>query len=169
MNENDKTKQTPLTNQNGKNEITKRFNNRANRSGQTFERHVYEALRQSDFFEIRGIKHVIDGQRQFIHSKPIGETIYGTTYHPDFVVFGLPKYLTGLIIEVRYQGIGGSVDQKFPFLISTIKKNKQYHAVIGYCGEGASKKSVEWAKTQQGSNLIGVCELNKVIDAILKW
>jgi DNA adenine methylase len=88
-------------------------------------------------------------------------SIYKTTVKMDFLV----KYKTGTIgIEVKSQKVGGSVDEKLPYVFHNAKDYyKTTYSVIVLKGNGFRNGAIEWLKEQAStmSNLY-VCDISEL-------
>ena len=73
--------------------------------------------------------------------------LYALAWKVDFFLWHPQKHANGLIIESRYQGIGGSVDEKYPFLIGSLKQ-QPCDSLLLILGTGARPKAVEWCRKQ---------------------
>lgn len=73
--------------------------------------------------------------------------IYGTTSRSEFIVISESSFA---VIECRWQSVGGSVDEKWPYLILNAEKlilDKICNVVvILYGGGGARPESILWSK-----------------------
>ena len=93
----------------------------------------------------------------------IGRTIYHTDLRVDFVVHNLPEYPRGLVIESKWQDVGGSIDEKFPYLVYNILACEMPTIVIAH-GGGCRPGAVEWLRNQcDGEILIAVLGLEEFI------
>jgi hypothetical protein len=84
------------------------------------------------------------------------KSIYGTNVKGDFVIFHPQKYPNCLVIESKWQQSGGSVDEKYPFLVINIKEKFPFDAIIIIDGGGQKKGAIEWVKNQIGGRLLNV-------------
>lgn len=66
-----------------------------------------------------------------------------------------------LIIESKWQQSGGSVDEKYPYLVQNIKKQGIYDTIIIIDGDGYKKEALKWLNDQVGSNLIEVFSMSE--------
>jgi len=90
--------------------------------------------------------------------------IYGEDSKPDLFVQGIPGYEQGLIIEVKYQSVGGSVDEKYPSLIENIKTKYPYPTVIVIDGNGYRAGALSWLKMHiDGKKLINIFDINEFL------
>ena len=78
----------------------------------------------------------------------------------DIFCQGIPRFRNGLIVESKWQDIGGSAYQKLPYTILNIKERYPFETVLiidgQYMNKGIGKKAVEWAKSQVEGKLIAV-------------
>ena len=115
-------------------------------TGQEAEDTIFDMLRRRN----------LDVKRQ----AHIGESIYGHPMACDFLIKGLEEYPKGLIIESKWQASGGSVDEKFPYLVENIMKRFPCPAIIILAGGGAKAGAVKWLRAQvDGQKLVGVMTL----------
>jgi hypothetical protein len=75
------------------------------------------------------------GGKQYMKQLPVGNTIYDTERECDFFVINRDKSPEDLIIECKWQQSAGSVDEKYPYLISNVVKTGT-PAVILLDGDG---------------------------------
>ena len=78
-----------------------------------------------------------------IYSKP--ETIHYTKC--DFLIYHPDKFPKGLILEAKYQKVGGSVDEKLPYLVESIKKYA-CDCIVVIEGEGFRVGAIPWLKSK---------------------
>lgn len=101
---------------------------RANQSGRSLEKMVEGLLLGHSYGKVskREIqKHIIAGEPVFTTQYLIGQTIYNTDLKIDFFVYHPSKFPDGLIIECKWQQAGGSVDEKYPYLVANLLKTKR--------------------------------------------
>lgn len=146
-------------------EIRKIENKRANTAGQIYEEMIQNLLFKLGFIKIDKLNQRVSGHKQFFYNRVFGKTIYGGDRRPDFVIWGIPEYPDGLVVEIRYQGVGGTADHKYPYLYLTITESNKNSSVIVIAGNGASKRSSGWIKSKVGGFLVGVFEF----DEFNKW
>lgn len=82
---------------------------------------------------------------QFAHSK--AKSLYGKSMRADFFCWHPVKWPNGLIIEAKYQAVGGSVDEKYPYTVLSLKQI-DFPSVIIFEGGGATRSAIEWAVSQ---------------------
>lgn len=108
---------------------------------QIIQKHNYLFISKKDFFNIYKTINKPCFTKQII----IGESIYNTKRTADFLIYHPQKHKKPIVIEVKWQQSKGSVDEKFPFLIENIKKNK-YKTIIIIDGNGYKKSALNWLK-----------------------
>lgn len=87
----------------------------------------------------------------------LGKDIYDTETRCDFLVYGVPGLESGLIIESKWQGSSGSVDQKFPFLVKNITEKYPHPTIVVIGGAGMRPGAIKWLREQvDGQKLIAV-------------
>ena len=68
------------------------------------------------------LKHCA-GKRVFIWRQQTLKSIYGIPWRIDFTVWDENLWARGLFIEAKSQSTSGSVDEKLPFVIASLKNN----------------------------------------------
>lgn len=74
--------------------------------------------------------------------------LYGKPLKVDFYVWHPSKHPRGLIIESKYQETPGSVDEKFPYTVGSLKQSG-IPAVLLIVGPGPKPEAVAWCQSQQ--------------------
>lgn len=102
------------------------------------------------------------GGRQYIKQLCVGNTIYDTPRTCDFFVVNEHVFPHGLIIECKWQQSGGSVDEKYPFLLFNIMKTGTPTVVL-LDGGGYKPAAMEWLRRQvnTGAALIAVWSMRE--------
>ena len=123
----------------------------ANNRGRQFENSVagiledagYELVRPSQDFFVRqsGTQPIYARQCQ------AGETLYGKVRRCDFILCHPEKRPTPLVIQCKWQALSGSVEEKYPFEVLSIRQNI-YPTIILLDGGGYSKGAEAWLKAQ---------------------
>ena len=89
--------------------------------------------------------------------KYVGLGIYRTPLYVDFAVAPSATLPRGLIVESKYQGAAGSVDEKYPYLVENIRTRFPMPCVIVLDGDGYKSGAAEWLRNQvDGVHLLGV-------------
>lgn len=148
---------------------------RANKFGQVLEINVEATLQKHGYFKV-GHNLPKKQQREYILNYTllpkryarqvyIGSGVYETDIYVDFYVIGVDAVPSGLIIECKWQQIGGSVDEKFPYLNLNIKDCYPAPAVVVIDGGGMKPGAIAWLKKQVHSNqnLLAVHTLSSFI------
>jgi len=86
-----------------------------------------------------------------------GQSIYDTKLYADFILTN-----KNIIIESKWQQAGGSVDEKFPFLVANLKQSK-FKSILIIDGGGQKKGAMLWLKDQVDDKLIGVFTISEFI------
>lgn len=102
------------------------------------------------------------GGKQYAKQVNVGATVYGSVRSADFLVINKDLFPDGLIIECKWQQSGGSVDEKYPFLVVNIMKTG-VPTVVLIDGGGYKKSALEWLKNQVDPQraLIGVYTMSE--------
>lgn len=80
-------------------------------------------------------------------------SIYGTPQTADFYLWHPQRFRDGAVIEVKYQAVSGSVDEKYPYTIACLKAiGLPVFLVLG--GGGAKPAAIEWCLAQACDQLV---------------
>jgi hypothetical protein len=77
-------------------------------------------------------------------------SLYGKVMRTDFYCWHPIKHPNGLLVEAKYQGANGSVDEKYPYLVLSLKQ-QAIPSVLVLEGGGATRKSIEWCLEQNSA------------------
>lgn len=122
----------------------------ANKTGRVAEGMIDSLLRQLGYIPLR---------QQFI-----GLGIYGTPVQADTLIKGVPSFPQGIIIESKWQASGGSVDEKYPYLVANIFYCYPCPVIILADGDGARPGAIRWLKSQiDGDHLFAVFTLKELV------
>lgn len=86
----------------------------------------------------------------------LGRNIYESNIFCDFILYHPQKFPNCLIIETKWQQTGGSVDEKYPFLIINIQEKYPHRTILLLDGGGYKKGAEVWLRNQVGGNLLEV-------------
>lgn len=96
-----------------------------------------------------------DGEKWFSRQYRglIGE--YGDAVSVDFLVCDPQKYQSGLAIEVKYQKVAGSVDEKYPYIMLNMKKwNSQgIKSALFFEGNGYRESALNWCQSHANEDI----------------
>ncbi len=135
---------------------------KANKTGNLLESFVEQSLIAKGYTEFWNHKtqvfsnrNVIGG-RQYAKQVYCGKTIYETDRKVDFLIINKELFPNDLIIECKWQQVGGSVDEKYPFLLFNIIKTS-IPTVILIDGNGYRAAALKFLKDEvsKTSALIG--------------
>jgi hypothetical protein len=73
------------------------------------------------------------------------QSIYDLDWRVDFYVWHAVKHPSGLIIEAKYQQGGGSVDEKYPFILGSLQR-QQAETMVLFLGQGMRRESIAWCR-----------------------
>jgi hypothetical protein len=97
----------------------------------------------------------------------ICDSIYGHPIRIDFLILNIPEFKNGLAIECKWQDVGGSVDEKFPYLVLNIQERFPCPVIIVIDGGGQKEGSIQWLKCQvDGKKLMKVLNLSEFISYV---
>ena len=139
--------------------MSKVHKNTANSTGGAFEKTIEDAIKRcgykstsaSDFFAGMG-----SGVPLYCHKLKYGSNIYESRTEYDFIVYHPQKHPNGLVIEVKWQQVPGTADEKFPFLVLNIQNKYPFKTVLILDGGGYRIGAEKWVRLQVGSNLLHV-------------
>ncbi len=132
----------------------------ANLTGNRLERFIEHTLIDCRFAKAADKKALVSAMHSF--SKPsyatqvnIGHTIYGTDLICDFLLYHPCKWPQGLVIEAKWQQVGGTVDEKYPYFVMNIWSS-EYQSILVLDGGGYRDGAERWLRSMQKHNLIHV-------------
>ena len=139
---------------------------RANKRGKWLENSVaelldeeYEKVSSQHFFALRSLKQPI-----YTRQCHIGKCIYGKNHTVDFILYHPIRWQDCLVIQCKWQAVGGSIDEKFPYAVMSIQLN-EFETIIVLDGSGYSKGAGDWLRGQAGKNklrhVLSYAELQK--------
>jgi hypothetical protein len=149
--------------------IKKQGGSTANDTGKVLENFVDNTLLRKGYEFIERNKFIVamNGLNQKLYTRQliIAETIYGTKWNVDFTLYNPDGTPISLIIECKWQQLGGSVDEKYPYLVHNIKEQSPYPAIILLDGESYKPEAKKWLKRQVDEKLLGVFNMGE----FTKW
>ena len=136
--------------------------NRANSAGKGCETQVASFLSQYGFQEIDGkeltdLKAMIKegyepvealslfGDAVFAQQVRGYQTIYGKPHSHDILGYSKKWFPEGLVIEVKWQSTGGSVDEKLPFVVLSLEEMPCTQSILIVDGGGMRQCALDWA------------------------
>jgi hypothetical protein len=135
---------------------------RANTSGNVLEKTVEGALLGHKYVQIASnlpkkqrLANLLNSTnlpKRYARQVHIGSGIYGTEIYVDFYIIGSPAITAGLIIECKWQQVGGSVDEKLPYVNLNIQNCYPAPAVVLIDGGGMKPGAISWLTQQVNSN-----------------
>lgn len=128
---------------------------RANQTGASLEDFIRRLLARSGYDYVR--PHLFQAARCleqpiFSAQYPAGADLYGKERKCDFILYHPARYPRALILESKWQQSSGSVDEKFPFLVLTIKESRLDTVVV--LGGGYSAGAERWLRRQTGKDCL---------------
>jgi len=92
----------------------------------------------------------------------IGQSIYNTPQYCDFILYHPQKWANNLVIEAKWQQVGGSVDEKYPYLVLNIQMKYSVSTILILDGNGYKKGAEKWIRSQSGhGNFLSVFNLQQ--------
>lgn len=136
----------------------------ANYTGKNFEQFVENLIIGAGYTFVDKKKFTASIYlEQPIYSKQVyvSRSIYDTPSYCDFILYHPEKHSDCLIIETKWQQTGGSVDEKYPYLIINIQTRYPHKTVLVLDGGGYKGGAEKWVKDQVGNQLIGVYNMSE--------
>ncbi len=125
----------------------------ANNTGTRLERFILSQLIDEGYTFVaqdRFVPSLILGQPIFTRRFHVGKSIYGTSQFCDFIAYHPDRWPDNLIIEAKWQQSGGSVDEKYPYLVLNIQLQYQCPTILILDGGGYKKGAEAWIRSQVG-------------------
>lgn len=126
----------------------------ANYTGNALEQFVENRLVASGYVYIKPRQfETATYNEQAIYTRRFhaGTSIYGTPLYADFAIYHPQKWPDCLILEAKWQQAGGSVDEKYPYLVLNIENCHCYATVLLLDGKGYKKGAERWIRSQAGT------------------
>ncbi|GET42615.1 PD-(D/E)XK nuclease superfamily protein [Microseira wollei] len=148
---------------------------RANKAGNVLEKTVEGALQGHGYVPVgdklrkkQKLAYLLNSTnipRRYAREVHIGPGIYGTNIYVDFYIIGSPAIPAGIIIECKWQQVGGSVDEKLPYVNLNIQNCYPAPAIVLLDGGGMKPGAITWLKQQVAANqnLLAVHTLSSFI------
>ena len=121
----------------------------ANLTGNRLEKFIEHSLIGCGFTKTADKTTLVNAMERFTMPSyasqvNIGQTIYGTDLVCDFLLFHPQKWPEGLVIEAKWQQVGGTVDEKYPYFVMNIWSS-EYSTILVLDGGGYRKGAEQWA------------------------
>jgi hypothetical protein len=126
----------------------------ANYTGTVLEKYAISRLEERGYTYILPDKFMpsrILKQPFYTRKFTIGKSIYGTKQICDFILYHPHKWPNNLVIECKWQQSGGSVDEKFPYLVLNITMKYETPTIILLDGNGYKKGAETWLRKEAGN------------------
>ena len=115
-------------------------------------RRGYAEISKKKFLAARFLR-----QPFFTREFTVGKSIYGTDLRSDLIIYHPDKHPGCLIIESKWQQSTGSVDEKYPFLVLSLKQKEiPYPAIVVLDGGGYKSLAEDWLRKQIDDKLLNV-------------
>jgi hypothetical protein len=123
----------------------------------------YEAFDRHDYRKIlacvRAGKDIADWCKEsgcdqiYLHKVRVVQSIYELPWCIDFFIWNRKLWPKGLAIEVKAQNVGGSVDEKLPFIVFSMHRLKRPSGLL-IVGTGFRDAAIRWVESQQNPNFL---------------
>lgn len=154
----------------------------ANATGFNLEAYVANVLAGEGYEDMKGssqekhqafMNRASIGGRQYGYQVLVGPTIYGTPRTVDFVVYNPDIFPRSLIIECKWQQSGGSVDEKYPFLLDCVERTGEETGapcIVILDGGGYRPEAEKWVHEQvpEREYLVAVFTMSEFQKAVNK-
>jgi hypothetical protein len=132
----------------------------ANYTGNALEQYVEHRLVAARYTRVRPQQFepaIYNEQPIYTRRFHAGKSIYGTPIYADFAIYHPQRWPDCLIIEAKWQQVGGSVDEKYPYLVLNIQNCYCYPTILLLDGKGYKRGAEQWMRGQAGNkNLLHV-------------
>lgn len=125
----------------------------ANTQGTALERFIRNWLRDKDYTPVPQVRFMAARELdQAIYARRffVGRSIYETSMYCDFILYHPQKWPDNLIIESKWQQVGGSVDEKYPYLVLNIQTRYPHPTILLLDGGGYKAGAERWIRNQAG-------------------
>lgn len=126
---------------------------KANDTGTVLERFILSHLEGHGYTFIPRTRFTparILGQPIYTQHFHVGASIYGTPQYCDFIAYHPERWPDNLIIESKWQQSGGSVDEKYPYLVLNIQMQYRCPTILVLDGGGYKAGAETWIRSQAG-------------------
>ena len=106
----------------------------------------YDSVPAAMFFALRDLDQVI-----YARQCETGRDIYGKRRRVDFILYHPRKWPESLVVQCKWQAVGGSVEEKYPFEVLSMNADG-YPGIIVLDGGGYSVGAAQWLRGQAGNN-----------------
>lgn len=131
---------------------------RPEKTGRSFEKNIEAQLLNLGYKKVKATEFLkyskLTDEKYFASQFNLGKNIYDTSQIVDFIISRINN--DPLVIQAKWQQSTGSVDEKFPYLITNLKEKSQFDSLIVIDGGGYREGAVVWMKEQVDEKLIGV-------------
>ena len=132
----------------------------ANFTGNRLERFIEHSLVDCGFAKVADKIALTNSMGVFARPSyasqvKIGLTIYGTDLVCDFLLYHPQKWPEGLVIEAKWQQVGGTVDEKYPYFVMNVWSS-EYATVFVLDGGGYRPGAETWIRSMQRENLLHI-------------
>jgi len=91
----------------------------------------------------------------------LGMSVYDEPFKCDFIVYHPKLWPDCLVIEAKWQEAGGSVDEKYPYLVLNLKMKNPYKCMVLLDGEGYKPGAERWLRNQTDGKLLHVFNMRE--------
>lgn len=125
---------------------------RANIAGTELEDYAAKLLKEKGYAEVDKNQFFAMREKEkpiFTRQIEIGEDIYERQRRVDIILYHPHLWAECLVVQCKWQESEGSVDEKYPFEVLSIQKNK-YDTIIVLDGGGYAEGAERWLRAQAG-------------------
>lgn len=143
----------------------------ANKNSANAKELIVATLRQSGYTEVPELTLWDRERALFQYREPVYardyrgdlQTIYQTPLLVDFLLLHPRTHPHGLVIKVKHQSVSGSVDEKLPYLVASLKQTLLPSLFI-LIGRGPKKEAIAWLRDQQDDLLTVMTQIEELLD-----
>jgi hypothetical protein len=137
---------------------------RANESSKRLLKDVFNKLQQCGYEAHPSVSAFWRGAPYFVPNYE-GEftNLYGMPMKVDFLVWHPTKHPRRLLLKAKYQASSGSIDEKFPYLVQSLKATG-VPALLLVVGGGAKDQALDWLRAQQDASFTVMTQVEAFMD-----
>ena len=137
----------------------------ANLTGNRLEKFIEYNLLECGFHKVKDKKRLRRAtnivEPSYARQVHIGTTIYGTPLKCDFLIVHPDKWRHGLVIEAKWQQVGGTVDEKFPYFVLNVYES-EFETILVIDGGGYRAGALAWLRHMQRDNFLHIFHMARL-------
>lgn len=118
--------------------------------------------------QIQVMSTLSGGSPCYVKQAQFAKSIYEVPWKIDFIVYHAALFPDGMLVEVKQQSVAGSVDEKYPFVVLSLRHNTPAKGAV-FVGGGAVRACVEdWLLSQECADLLVITNDNQMRNVLKK-